>query len=270
MAQAWRLILDGKLDGPCNMATDETLLYAYEATGIPALRIYGWQAPYISLGYNQDPEQVLKKGRTTAFVRRLTGGSAILHDQEITYSVCCLRQDLNLSIRVKDSYRELCVFLIDFYRRLGLRARFARDVGELKGFGHYGNFCFSSCEHFDLVIGGRKIGGNAQRRRHDLIFQHGSIPQTLDFSRIRACINDEHINPHVCGALDILLGRPTDFSRLQEMLAESFRETFSLDCQPSALTSHEADTRDYLVTAKYSSPAWNYHRENVSIDPVRL
>jgi lipoate-protein ligase A len=127
MAKAWRLILDDKLDGPYNMAADETLLCAYEVTRIPLIRIYGWQRAYISLGYNQKPEQVLREGCFIPFVRRLTGGAAILHDHEITYSLCCSRQDLSLPEGVKDSYRVLCSFLIEFYRRLGLSARFARD-----------------------------------------------------------------------------------------------------------------------------------------------
>lgn len=164
------------------MAVDEALFLSYPQRKIPVLRIYGWQPAFISLGCNQKAEEIISSGDSTPFVRRMTGGSAILHDKEITYSLSCAASDLELPRPVKDSYRKICSFLINFYSRLNLKADFAEDLPNFSGRA-YGKFCFDSCQGYDLVINGRKSGGNAQKRRRNLIFQHGSIPEMIGFSQ---------------------------------------------------------------------------------------
>ena len=151
MTKQWRLILDKKCDGAYNMAVDEAILVNYPNQRIPTLRIYGWQEPYISLGYSQEPEEALKPGNTFPFVRRITGGGFILHDKEVTYSITCALEDLGLPAQVKESYRMMCGFLFNFYRSLGLFVSFAKDSANTETIGH-SPFCFSGWEEYDLVI----------------------------------------------------------------------------------------------------------------------
>ena len=172
-------------EGFYNMAADQALFLNYSKTHIPILRIYSWKKPFITLGINQDPVRVLTANNYLDFTHRITGGAAILHDQELTYSLVCSPQDLNLPSKVKESYKIICRFLIDFYSQLGLPADFAQNIFAGKKLGDYGNFCFSSFEDYDLVIKGKKIGGNAQRRARAVIFQHGSIPISLGSSNNR-------------------------------------------------------------------------------------
>ena len=253
------MILDDKCSGHYNMAVDEALLHSYTHFHIPTLRIYGWKDSCISLGYSQDPCNVLSPYNDIPFVRRITGGASILHDQELTYSIICNADDLGLAVKpknVKEMYRAICSFIIDFYSVLGLKASFAKDVVSER-LGGYGNFCFSSYEDFDLVINNKKIGGNAQRRKRDLIFQHGSIPQSIDFDVIAKAIMMSVDSASKVSSLDELLGRKTDFYSLRSTLAKSFENVFSIELDQMSLSSAEEETVKDLLQNKYLKDCWN-------------
>jgi len=259
MEKQWRLILDGKHDGYYNMAVDEAILLNYPLAKTPTLRIYGWKFPFISLGYNQIPQNILRS-REIPFVRRITGGSAIFHHKEVTYSLVCARRDLDLSPSVKQSYREICRFLRVFYGRLGLRAYFARESpGGLPSvaLGRYGNFCFSAWQHFDLVIRGKKIGGNAQKRKRDIIFQQGSIPQEIDFGQIQRFIKTEGDLSLRAAALSQFTENRPGFSFLGRLLAESFKTAFNVELKKETLFYRERERVRHLLAEKYASRAWN-------------
>ena len=257
----WRLIVEEKRDGYYNMATDEAILQCYTRASLPTLRVYGWDKPFISIGVNQDPS--ILAADTIPFVRRLTGGSAILHDQEITYSITCASTDLGLTGTVKDSYKKLCRFLKTFYATFGLEALFACDAHATGALGHYGDYCFSTHEAYDLLIGGKKIGGNAQRRKKNLIFQHGSIPQKIDFEMTARAFKACDRAAGCAATLDDLVGRETKFSDLQERLCSSFQETFGLECIHAGLSADEIALRDDLLQQKYCGHAWNHLRQSV-------
>jgi lipoate-protein ligase A len=260
MTKDWRLILDGKGDGYYNMAVDEALLLNYPSQKIPTLRIYGWDEPFISLGYNQNSEKVLINQGEAPVVRRITGGSAIFHAKELTYSLTCALEDLNLPKGVKDSYKIVCSFLKVFYAQLGLKASFATDIID-QDLGRYGNFCFSSSQHFDLVIGLKKIGGNAQRRKKNIIFQHGSIPQKIDFVRIRQLIRDSGDLERKTIDLEGILGKDTEFFELAKLLAQSFEQAFGVKLKMGSLSSQEQISVNSLGK-KYISEEWNRNSHN--------
>ena len=262
MEKAWRLILDKKHGGYYNMAVDEAILQGYSCYKTPTLRIYGWDEPFFSLGYNQSPQEIFNPDNAIPFVRRMTGGSAILHDQEITYSLVCSRGDLGLSGTVKESYQNLCSFIKDFYFQLGLRALFAKDALN-NNLGKYSDFCFSSCQHFDLMLDGKKIGGNAQRRRKDLIFQHGSIPQKIDFSTIKSSVKKIENIEYLTTCLDQALGKSSDFYNLQSLLAKSFKLSFAIKLIQSRLFAEEAAMAKRLLETKYNSTSWNFYNAKI-------
>lgn len=251
MGKTWRLILDQKHDGYYNMAVDEAILLGYESFRVPTLRVYGWDEPFISLGYNQNPEDILNFSQKFPFVRRITGGSAILHHKELTYSIVCSRKDLGLPQAVKASYRIICSFLKRFYSQLGVEASFAndlefRDQKVKKGLGRYKNFCFSNWEHLDLLIAGKKIGGNAQRRRKDIIFQHGSIPQEIDPTyKARAT------------SLEEILDKSPSFDSLRALLCASFQFTFGVEFNQEELSASEKERVSLLLNQKYRTKEWN-------------
>jgi len=265
MGKTWRLILDQKRDGYHNMAVDEAILLHYASFRIPTLRVYGWEKPFVSLGYNQNPKKVLNRKREIPFVRRITGGSAILHHKELTYSLVCSLEDLNLPKGVKESYRIICSFLKNFYGQLGLKASFAKDLTfdkqEVAGsLGKYRNFCFSSWQHLDLLIGRKKIGGNAQRRRKNIIFQHGSIPQEIDFSYIRRTIKDYGNLRERTTSLREVLGESLSFDLLSSLLYSSFKLTFGVEFSQEKLVEPEKEKVIFLLKEKYKTKEWNNYK----------
>lgn len=182
MPVSWRLIDTGPLDGPTNMAVDEALLLSFHPeTSAPVFRLYGWSPPALSLGRFQQADEVLDLARCAAagvpLVRRITGGGVIYHADELTYSLVCSPRHLPPAATVKESFRVLTTFLLCFYQRLGLApvwAVAAASPGERLG--ERTSYCFAGRESYDILLSGRKIGGNAQRRLKGVIFQHGSIP----------------------------------------------------------------------------------------------
>ena len=263
MEKAWRLILDHKNDGYYNMAVDEAILLNYPKLKIPTFRIYGWSRPFMTLGYNQNHQDVLRAGRNVPFVRRITGGSAILHHNEITYSITCSTKDLDLPKNVKESFKIICSFLKGFYRRLSLKAEFANDVFSGPK-GDYSNFCFSNFQHFDILIGGQKIGGNAQRRRQNTIFQHGSIPQEINFNQIREQIIGVEDAEAKAMSLSEVLPAPLGFDSLSALLVLSFENAFGIKLAKEELTSREQALTADLIENKYKTKIWNFHRKSKS------
>jgi lipoyl(octanoyl) transferase len=261
----WRLIISPANDAFTNMAIDEAILQMYiHKGGIPTLRIYGWQPAGISLGFSQIPSNSLNLSQClrhkVEFVRRITGGEAIFHDNEITYSIVCSKQDLNVSDSVKNSFRVLTSFVFNAYRELGFKPYFAGDIDHYTH-GDPSEFCFATTEKFDIMIAGKKIGGNAQKRTRDIIFQHGSIPFTLDFDKIKTFINADltGIEQRVT-CLQETLKRNIDFKEMSRLLVNAFKSSYDVCLKKTILTRAEEDLAHTLSKEKYMTKQWNYFK----------
>jgi len=171
------------------MALDEKIFLRYMEDGIPALRAYSWAAPSITYGISQQPEGEINLKQChrdgVQIAQRITGGGVLFHHHEITYSLVCSKEDIGEDKKVFVSYRQICAFLIYFYKSLGLKASFALEADGFKNKSLPHKLCSAAHEKFDIVIGGRKIGGNAQKRSRQAIFQHGSIPLRIDWDFVR-------------------------------------------------------------------------------------
>ena len=263
LASTWRLIHDTPRSGAENMAVDEALLRAFDpATSLPVLRLYGWEPAALSLGRFQQGAEVLDLERCrcngVAVVRRVTGGGAIFHADELTYSIVCTPDQIPPAASVKDSFRVLTGFLLAFYRSLGLEVCYAADAapaGTLLG--ERTPFCFAGRESFDILVGGAKIGGNAQRRQKGLVFQHGSIPLAnraldgLSYMRDKA--------PAQARGVTSLgeWGVAGDMVRLQGLLAAAFAAHFDVELLADGLTEGEQRLATELATHKYATDSWN-------------
>jgi lipoyl(octanoyl) transferase len=258
----WRLIDTGALDGPSNMALDEALLSCFDADcSLPVLRLYGWDPPALSLGRYQDAGAALRLERCAAdqipVVRRMTGGGIIFHAQELTYSIVCSPGHLGEAAGVKEGFRRLCAFLLGTYRRLGLQANFAADLNpDGERLGERTAFCFAGKEEFDVLVNGRKIGGNAQRRLRGAILQHGSIPLQ---SRVKdaLCYLRETAPGAAAAASLAELGLYPEPAFLKEMLIASFEESLGVRLMPDAVSEEEARVATLLEETKYRCDAWN-------------
>jgi lipoate-protein ligase A len=174
-----RVIFDPPAPGPWNMAVDEALLETAATSGQATLRFYQWQEPTLSLGYFQslDDRQEHPTSQSCAVVRRASGGGAILHDRELTYSIAMPQPSGRLS-EARHLY-ELChQTLIATLAEYGISAALYRNCSSLRTDDHKDNvpfLCFQRRTCFDVVIGNTKIAGSAQRRRRGAVLQHGSV-----------------------------------------------------------------------------------------------
>jgi lipoate-protein ligase A len=255
--------LDQPGPGALVMARDEALLS--EVASGPVLRLYGWENWTLSLGRFQKPEKDLLPGFLSnpsfPMVRRMTGGGAILHGQELTYSLVCRQEDLGTK-DVKASFELLCQFLILFYKKLGLEAEFAVRTGiPQEQLGQKTAFCFGGKEEYDLLIGGKKMGGNAQRRFKDVIFQHGSIPISLNWKGLGLIFPKEDIpQGEEITSLDRELAVLPDWERLQAFLKDAFEESYSVDLAFHSQDQEYRARADELL-AVYGSESWTLKRE---------
>ena len=258
----WRLIDTGPLDGPANMALDEALLTCFDQeSSLPVLRLYGWHPPALSVGRYQDAQTALHLDLCSAdwlpVVRRMTGGGIILHAEELTYSIVCSPRHLGAADGVKDGFRKLCGFLLHAYRRLGLNASFAVDAHPKSDrLGVRTEFCFAGKEEYDLLVDGRKVGGNAQRRLRGVIMQHGSIPLQ---SQVRQAA--KYLREPAPGAAEAAslaeLGIHQYLPALKKLVAESFEESMGVRLEGSSLTREERAAAARLEESKYRRDCWN-------------
>lgn len=172
-AQNKRFLIDDASRGSWNMAVDEFLLLrAVEANDL-AIRIYRWEEPTVSLGYFQDSSEFHASGQIPGLpvVRRLSGGGAILHDREITYSIA-LSQGHSLAADPIRLYEAAHAGITGAIGKCGvtLAPRGTSLKQEDEPF-----LCFSRGDHNDLMLNGVKVVGSAQRRRKGAVLQHGSI-----------------------------------------------------------------------------------------------
>jgi lipoate-protein ligase A len=176
---AWRLIDSGPGPGAWNLALDEAIFDAVRARrSPPTLRLYGWEAPTLSLGYAQDPARDLDLAACAAagvdVVRRATGGRAVLHDREVTYSVAVPAGTPLFGAGVDAAYRAVAAGLLAGLRLLGVDAALAPAArGGAREPRHPG--CFATASRHEILAGGRKLVGSAQRRSGGAFLQHGSL-----------------------------------------------------------------------------------------------
>ena len=190
---------DKPRSGAWNMALDEALLEAAVEGSAPAMRWYQWEEPTLSLGYFQSEEEVPQEFAEAKLpvVRRLSGGGAILHDQEWTYSLT-LPASHPAASQPSELYLTIHRALIGVLSTAGYNVSLRRDAPEATGL--TGAFlCFSRGDDFDVVLGTRKVLGSAQRRRRGAVLQHGSL--VLRASRLA---------PQFPGLFDLQQGSATE------------------------------------------------------------
>ncbi|MCJ2670612.1 MAG: lipoate--protein ligase family protein [Candidatus Thermoplasmatota archaeon] len=249
----WRLLETGHADAFHNMALDEAVLEARRDGRVrPTLRLYGWSPPAVSIGYFQRLDGEVHTQRCEDLgidvVRRITGGGAVLHDKEVTYSVIASETDDSIPRGMLESYRLICAGIIVGLRSLGIEA------------GLSGN---------DIVVGSEKVSGNAQNRKWGVILQHGSIFLDADYGTMFSVLNvaSEQVNR---GKTCMLRGRMTsmrelggkdlDFRTVSSHLVKGFEQALGIAFSSEEPTKEEMERAKSLARTKYSTPEWNGRR----------
>jgi lipoyl(octanoyl) transferase len=260
----FRLILSGYSSPYYNMALDQVLADSVaKENGLAVFRVYGWRPYGVSFGFNQkigdilDLEKCRSKG--IPYVRRMTGGGVILHRDDISYSVISRKEDLDIRGGILESYKTINSFLLKFYKGLGLKAAYS----EKKDSDNDSGVCSLFKESYDIEYKGLKIGGNAQRRRAGVIFQHGSIPLRDSAFELKELLKVKNLESGKKSiSLDKALGRELEFKEAESRLLESFKNSFSLEFKESELLDRELFSLEIIGQNKYAVDEWNLERRD--------
>src|SRR5215217_2330121 len=231
-----RTLETGYNSGAWNMALDEVLMNCINYHSMPILRIYGWRPPTVSIGYFQsmDEEVDIKRCRRMGIdvVRRITGGGAVLHESELTYSFITKIYPKN----IMESYSLICDPVVMCVNKLGFNAKFAPLN--------------------DIVVDNRKVSGNAQTRKKSILLQHGTILLDVDVEKMffvlkipSEKIKDKMIND----AKARVMGLNKTFEQVSSALKESFGEKFGSEIIADDLTMKEKEQAEKLASEKYAS-----------------
>jgi lipoyl(octanoyl) transferase len=247
----WRLILErSPRTGAENMALDEAIMDAVAAgESPPTLRFYAWSPPCLSLGKRQPLDGVdLARCRADGIdvVRRATGGFAILHTDELTYSVTTRPDDPRADGAILDAYRKLSQGLLAGLQRLGTAPEMNPVVPG--GVHNVSAACFEMPSAYEIVVGQRKLIGSAQARPAGRVLQHGSLPLTGDIARVVPYLAYEREDERVALAdhlrarattLSDALGRAVSYDEAAEAMAQGFAEALNLTFEPGEPTRAE-------------------------------
>jgi lipoate-protein ligase A len=261
-AWTWRLLIDTPMPGAWNMAVDETLLrHAAAHEQPPTLRLYAWQPLALSLGYAQpesDADLPALAAHGWEVVRRLTGGRAILHGDELTYSVTLPGDHPLAQTDIVSSYREISRAIMRALERLGANAQ----ADALTEKAPVTTVCFETPSHYEITVGGRKLVGSAQARRHGGLLQHGTLPLYGDIARIcdalafpDAASREQARRSVRARALTLsdALGTVPAWETVAQAFVEGFADGFGITFAHDALSPAEHSQAEALQHSQYAS-----------------
>ncbi len=237
--QHWRLLNTGLSDGAYNMALDQALVQSVgSGLSLPVIRFFGWAPPAVSLGYNQKVADLdVAACRRAGFdiVRRPTGGRAVIHQDEFTYSVIAREDDPVIGGPVLETYRRIAQGLLAGLRILGVNAEIVR--ASAPGIPATASaLCFAASGRYEIICEGKKLVGSAQRRINGVILQQGSLllscGQKQDFFR-------RGRGEVPAGTIREILGREPDFGQVASGMVQGFVEAWNIDLAPGPVTGDE-------------------------------
>ncbi|CAM3024878.1 biotin/lipoate A/B protein ligase family protein [Sporolactobacillus spathodeae] len=272
LANEWYFIDSGVHTPSYNMALDEYLMEQGRRIGqAPVLRFYGWNPPGLSIGYFQKTKSRINQDalekRGIAMVRRLTGGQAVLHHDELTYSIIISEHDPAMPHSVIGAYRVLSQGLLEGFHNLGLKAELA--IPDQKKAADHSPVCFEEASWYELVVAGKKAAGSAQTRHQGMILQHGSIPLHTDSDELFACFqypsaaiqqrakrafSDKAI------AIDQAAGRKPSIDEVKQAFYHGFETGLGITFHSLQLSEADECAVEQLAREKYAADSWNYSR----------
>lgn len=242
-----RVIFDTKHRAYWNMGFDESLLAHLDEIG-PTLRLYGWVPPAVSIGYFQSMEEEVNVDKAKELgvdlIRRITGGGAVYHKYELTYSIVLPA----FKGRILDSYHVIDMAIIKALKKLGLDAE------------HHGIN--------DVIVNGKKISGNAQTRKYGGLLQHGTLLMDVNVEEMFEILRvpEEKLKDKMIDDVKHRVtslkseGVDVEFEELQKLMAESFQEALNANIYEEDVPQKIYDYAHSLEVNKYATHEWNFRR----------
>ncbi len=258
----WRLLDTGARDGAWNMACDSALMDRARRTGESVFRVYAWSRPTLSFGRHEsahtryDPAAIAAAG--VDVLRRPTGGRALMHDREVTYSVTA---PIDHAESLTASVARINQWLLRSLRRLGVPAIEAEEPRSMRP---EGAACFALPSSGELTLHGRKIVGSAQVRRDGALLQHGSILLDDDQARIAGFAVGPFLPPVPAASLRGTLGPHVYYDTVRDILLDvvasevSTRPAAELALSPDDPVLSDGTFGTWL--AQYGDAAWTWRR----------
>jgi lipoate-protein ligase A len=256
--RSFRFIYSGKNEGDTNMAMDEAVMMGLAQNhSSPVLRIYRWTPPTISIGYFQnaadiDFEKAEKDG--IGIVRRITGGRAVLHDEELTYSILFSAEDFK-PFNKKDIFLFIARCLVDSLNLIGIRSKVVEKTkGDLRS-----PNCFASPAQYEIEsIKEGKLIGSAQVIKNGVVLQHGAIPLTGSYTRITNYLKTGSTSFKSVSSLSSTAGIDIRDEELLKSLKKGFGNHLNLT--EGNFNEYEKLKTKELAANKYSKKQWIYRK----------
>ncbi|WP_029099440.1 lipoate--protein ligase family protein [Brevibacillus thermoruber] len=275
--EQWRFIVTEAMPPAMNMAVDEAILQLHSEGKVPpTVRFYTWNPATLSIGYFQKAAKEINlealRERGLGFVRRPTGGRAVLHDQELTYSVVVSESHPKMPSSVTEAYKVISMGLLHGFQRLGLRAEMvslATEEEKEKYSSPGSSACFDSPSWYELVVEGKKVAGSAQTRQKGVILQHGSILLEMDVELLFSLLNfpSERVKQRMMESfrqkavtINEVNPRPIGLQEAVEAFRNGFASGLEVELVPGELTPEETALAEELVRTRYAADEWNFRR----------
>ena len=266
--EQWRLLITPPSIGAWNMAVDEAILEGIAITQEkPCLRLYAWEPPCLSIGYAQKVADI-DRARISSlgwdWVRRPTGGRAILHTDELTYSIIAPTKNPRLLGGVVESYQRLSSALLAALHSLNIPALSLLNKSSTN---HHeiGAVCFEVPSNYEITVSGMKLVGSAQARRKNVVLQHGTFPLWGDLARITQGLaypdegsrtaSQERLLLHATTAERILM-KKVSWQEAADAFILGFQTELNLDFLHVSLSAMEISRTEQLIQEKYTHPSW--------------
>lgn len=274
--ETWRLLDLEAGDGAWNMAVDEALLMAAtRGPALPTLRLYAWRRPCLSLGCIQpasDLDLAACERESLPIIRRASGGTAVLHEAALAYSLVLPLGHFLAPGDVVESYRRLGPPVLAALGRLGIEGRLVEPAeadrgGRGQGLGAVA--CFVGLAPFEVLVGGRKLVGNSQLRRRGAVLHHSMVPLDFDARRFASLLRtlDPAERSSLAGVLAarvgsarLALGESVAPDHVAEALRSGLAAALGVRLEPGKLTPEERSDAERLVVEKYGDSGWTFRR----------
>lgn len=269
LPEGWRLILSKPLAGAENMALDEAILEAVGAgDSAPTFRLYAWNPPCLSLGFSQkiaDVDKKLLSEQGWDLVRRPTGGRAILHTDELTYSIHAPANYPHLQGDVLSSYRYLSKGLLKGLELMGVETEVQPSRQPTDTDKPDDPVCFLAPSAYEITHGGKKLLGSAQTRRKNSILQHGTLPLTGDIARICEVLvyDDEPTRQQAArqvldraATLEYASARIVSWGDAAQAMVEGLASALGIGFTEAPATTAELRRAETLASERYQNSTW--------------